>query len=422
MKNVSINIEKRARLESKDLNLSTFESNQIHLVNNDGETIIKFDCEYKGDDMISSYNYEGAVDFKSSKRLFDKYMNCVLSVQKFDFYLKRLQKYTKNTISATGETSETTKKETVSVTVEPSREQFKMKSTPKVGLEAQIYDITVDAINDKSTTNYIKETTQKYLDDNGIKPNVTEIVIKNVDYEMNVGTQHFQFETIMQVISARVPLALVGPAGSGKTRVVENVASALNLNFYSKSVTAQTGVHEFFGYMNANGEYVSTLFREAYEEGGVFLLDEFDAGNPNVLAALNQATANGSAAFADKMVEKHEDFLIVMAGNTYGHGATTEYVGRNKIDAATLDRFAFVTFEYDENLEMQISPNTEWTKKVQRIRAEVAKKKIKTIISPRASINGGKLLATGMSEKMVIELTITKGLNKDEIALLSNVL
>jgi MoxR-like ATPase len=254
----------------------------------------------------------------------------------------------------------------------------------------------------------------------GLEPNRTEIVVKKLDgTKKNVGTQHKDFETILQCVSAKVNIALVGPAGSGKTTTVSQVAKALDLPFYSKSVSAQTGVHEFFGYQDANGNYVRTLFREAYENGGVFLLDEFDAGNPNVLASMNQATANGSCAFADGMVKKHDDFVVVMAGNTYGHGATQEYVGRNKIDSATLDRFAFINFDYDENMEFSLATNKDWCKEVQELRKKVADKKIKTIISPRATFEGEKMLMVGMPKEKVMELIIFKGMNEAERKLLS---
>src|SRR5690606_14105424 len=183
-------------------------------------------------------------------------------------------------------------------------------------------------------------------------------------------------------------------------------ATALGLPFYSKSVSAQTGVHVFFGYQDANGNFVRTLFGEAYEKGGVFLVDEIAAGNPNVLAALHQATANGSCAFPDRMVDKHKDFIAVMAGNTYGTGATAEYVGRNKIDAATLDRFVFIEVPYDENLEMALASNKAWCRKVQQFRAQATKKKVKCIISPRAAFNGEKLLEAGMDEDFVLRSVV----------------
>lgn len=253
----------------------------------------------------------------------------------------------------------------------------------------------------------------------GIHPTPVTVEVKAPKKETKkVDNQHFLFPHVLKCLVARVNVALVGPAGSGKTSMVHNAANALDLPFYSKSVSAQTGVHEFFGYQDANGKFVRTLFREAYEKGGVFLVDEFDAGNPNVLAALNQATANGSCAFPDKMVDKHKDFIAVMAGNTFGTGATAEYVGRNKIDAATLDRFVFIEVPYDETLEMALATDKEWCRKVQQFRAQAEKKKVKCIISPRATFNGQAMLAAGMEEDFVLKTTVFKGLSEDEIRLL----
>lgn len=298
----------------------------------------------------------------------------------------------------------------------PTKTQKVTIERPKaVGLEAQLQDMVFDALESDFTT----QTIQNKMISLGIEPNKTEVIVTRPDAtKKNVGTQHKDFKKILQVISAQVNLALVGPAGSGKTTAVRNVAEALSLPFYSKSVSAQTGTHEFFGYQDANGKYVRTLFREAYENGGVFLLDEFDAGNPNVLASMNQATANGECAFADGMVKKHNDFVIVMAGNTFGHGATSEYVGRNSIDKATLDRFAFMYFDYDETFELALATNKEWCKEVQSIRAKVASKKVRTIVSPRATFDGAKLLSAGLDIKTVKEMLIFKGLTKDEVNLI----
>lgn len=259
------------------------------------------------------------------------------------------------------------------------------------------------------------------LKESGIVPQTKKILVSaRKQKAVEMTNQHFKFEDVLRAISAGINIALVGPAGSGKTSLVHNVAEALKLEFYSKSVSAQTGTHEFFGYYDANGKYVPTLFRKAYEKGGVFLLDEFDAGNPNVLAALNQATANGSCAFPDKMVTKNKDFVIVMAGNTYGTGANAEYVGRNKIDGATLDRFFFMEIPYDETLEMVLAENKEWCEKVQKFRRNAQNKKVKCIISPRATFSGEALLETGMTEIDVVRGVIYKNLSEDEIKLISD--
>ena len=299
----------------------------------------------------------------------------------------------------------------------PEAPQAVKIARPKAtGIEAQLQNIVFDTLESEFTT----RTLQQKMIELGIEPNRTEIIVNNVKTgeKKNVGTQHELFNDILMSIGAGVNLALVGPAGSGKTTCVKNVAEALTLPFYSKSVSAQTGTHEFFGYQDANGNYVRTLFREAYEKGGVFLVDEFDAGNPNVLSSMNQAVANDCCAFADGMVDKHEDFIVVMAGNTYGHGATSEYIGRNPIDGATLDRFAFEYFGYDEKMELALSTNKAWTKEVQRIRKNVASKKIKAIVSPRASFMGAKLLKAGMDIEKVKRMTIFKGMTQDEINLI----
>lgn len=226
--------------------------------------------------------------------------------------------------------------------------------------------------------------------------------------------QHFQFKTLLAAIAARVNVMLVGPAGSGKTSGAHEVSKTLGLPFFSISVGMQTTKTEFFGYMDATGKYVRTLFREAFEKGGVFLLDEMDAGNANVITSINQALANSYCAFPDGMVNKHPDFVIVSSANTFGTGANREYVGRNQLDAATLDRFAVIEWGYDNALEDSLCDNKVWLAYVRKCRANAETHKVRTVISPRASILGAQLLAQGLKEKDVQEMLIFKGMNATE--------
>lgn len=226
--------------------------------------------------------------------------------------------------------------------------------------------------------------------------------------------EHFQFKILLELIKARVNALLVGPAGSGKTTAAEHVADRLGKKYFSISVGQQTTKTEFFGYMDATGKYVRTLFREAYENGGVFLIDEMDAGNANVLTAMNQALANEQCAFPDGMVRKHVDFTIVASANTYGTGANREYVGRTQLDAATLDRFAVVEWNYDEKIENKFTANKTWLNFVKSCRSNANRNKIRTVVSPRASFSGDKLLAAGMEWGQVVNMLIKKGLNDTE--------
>jgi cobaltochelatase CobS len=298
------------------------------------------------------------------------------------------------------------------VAPEPTEE---VSNEPVGAVDQIIFDTVGRALGSSKTKEKVDTLIKALIKEHGIVPHKTVLEVKFKDQpKKDVGLQHKSFADVLSTLSAGVNIALVGPAGSGKTTIVYNAAKVLKLTFASQSVSAQSTVFDFFGYKSATGDYIGTMFREKYENGGVFLLDEFDAGNPNVLAALNQATANGHCPFPDKMIEKHKDFIIVMAGNTFGGGGTIDYVGRNKIDAATLDRFAFIYIDYDEILEKALSSNENWCLRVQDYRRRVIEKKVRTIISPRATFNGEKLLSAGLSMKTVEEMIIFKGLTDDE--------
>lgn len=225
------------------------------------------------------------------------------------------------------------------------------------------------------------------------------------------GITHYQFEQLLKIVSSGVNIMLVGAAGSGKTTLVEQCAKALGREFYCMSVGNQTTKSDLMGYMDAQGRYVKTIFRDAYEFGGVFCLDEIDAGNANTITCLNSALSNGVCAFGDGMVKKHADFQCVATANTFGSGASRSYVGRNQMDAASLDRFVTVEIKYDENMERIIAGHDSWVATVQKVRKAMEGERI--VISPRASIAGAKLLKAGLTHKEVFDMTILKGCSED---------
>jgi len=236
----------------------------------------------------------------------------------------------------------------------------------------------------------------------------------------NVGAQHKRFPELLAMISANVPVWLVGPSASGKTHAAESAAAALGLSFHCVSVCQQTAVSYLLGYMNASGGYVSTEFRKAYETGGVFLLDEIDAGNPNVLAVLNAALSNSVCAFPDGMISRHADFRCIAAANTFGRGADRQYVGRLQIDAATLNRFAILVWDYDEALEREIGGNAAWTKYVQAVRRTAAELQLRVVISPRASIYGARMLSAGMQWNTVADSLLFAGMDSETVEKIKN--
>lgn len=223
------------------------------------------------------------------------------------------------------------------------------------------------------------------------------------------GIQHREFETLLKIVVAGQPVVLVGPAGTGKSHAAESVASSLGMEFYAMSVGAQTSKSDLIGYMDANKNYQSTAFRKAYEEGGLFLLDEIDAGNSNVLIQLNAALANGYMSFPDQMIRRHAQFRFIASANTFGTGANRQYVGRNQLDAATLDRFAFLQWNIDPRVEESLAMGKygmAWLDCVRHARKFVDEQDMRIVVSPRATQRGSLLMAAGIEFNEVLHMAL----------------
>jgi len=258
----------------------------------------------------------------------------------------------------------------------------------------------------------IQVTLAKVIEEITRNKPVKEVVVTLPTGERKeVGLQHKAFETVLKLAAARLDMFLVGPSGSGKTFCCEQVARALGLPFYMVAVGLQTTKSDLLGYMDAQGRYVPSMLRLAYENGGVFLMDEIDAGNANVLTVINAMLSNSVASFPDKMVKRHDDFVFIAAGNTYGRGADRQYVGRNAIDAATLDRFVVVDFDYDEEIERELVDDKEWAKYIQKLRKAAQPERL--IVSTRAIIKGAALLGMGFSKEQVLDMLIFRGVSKE---------
>lgn len=226
----------------------------------------------------------------------------------------------------------------------------------------------------------------------------------------DLGKQHFQFPTLLKILATKLNVYLVGPAGSGKTHASIQVAKALNVPFHFTGAVASE--FKLTGFMDAQGRIVSTEFRKAYENGGLFLFDEIDASYPQAVLAFNAALANDYMDFPDKRVSRHKDFYCIAAANTYGQGADRQYIGRNQLDAASLDRFVFIDWSYDENLERDLAGNENWSNYVQKVRRFIVANKIRHVVSPRASIFGAVLLSNGIEREIVENTVLWKGLDE----------
>ena len=170
---------------------------------------------------------------------------------------------------------------------------------------------------------------------------------------------------VIEHLSNREHVALVGPAGSGKSTIVRMACSALGATLYHTPCGGDIREQHLLGRtIPVQGEwtYIPAPFVQAFEseEFSIAMLDEMDGvSDPSVLLPINDVLAGfdklhlpwrWNAPYA----ERGKGFLGVAATmNTIGAGATSMYQGRTALDGSTLDRFVgrIIVVPYDANYE-----------------------------------------------------------------------
>lgn len=235
--------------------------------------------------------------------------------------------------------------------------------------------------------------------------------VKTIDFSSKDHTKH---EQIKMCIVSDIPVYLVGEAGTGKNYTLQKIAEDLNLEFYFTNSVQQE--YKITGFIDAGGKYHETEFYKAFTQGGLFFLDEIDASIPEVLVLLNAAIANRYFEFPNGRVDAHKDFRVVSAGNTVGSGANELYNGRLVLDAATLDRFVIIEFDYDKNVELSLAQGDESLVNFVRSLRDFCKQTgIRATFSYRCIITITKLKSAGMDLKTILKIAVLKGLDNDTI-------
>lgn len=216
--------------------------------------------------------------------------------------------------------------------------------------------------------------------------------------------QHNKFDEILKLVSHDISVLIHGPSGVGKTTVISQIAEELGFTFYALSMTRQTTLSHLLGFMNVNGIYVPSLLRKAVESGGVFLLDELDAADPNVVLALN-TLENGFISFPDVVVKVHKDFRLVATANPFDEHS--HYTGRAKLDAATLDRFDKIALNRDRKLEASLV-SSETFDEIERLRQVIEKNNVDLQISMRDAIRWEKRKELGITANYIENVLLNK--------------
>jgi len=268
------------------------------------------------------------------------------------------------------------------------------------------------------TTGVDADAVRRIVDERlaSVEPTKVEYHIKRIDGE-SVKVKGYvrpEMPKVLTRVSAGVNILLVGPAGSGKTHLAEQVAESLGRPFAAVSCTAGMSEAAFKGRLlpveNGNFRYVESDFVRLYRNGGVFLIDECDALDGNVALTLNNALANSKGFTNDLIIDgntfvsRHPDFVCIAAANTFGTGANSVYAGRERLDEAFLDRFRAgrMMLDYDREFERQ-AVDGRLLKWGWDVRKNINDNRIHKVLSTRFLIESTKLIQAGVNHNEVVD-------------------
>lgn len=151
------------------------------------------------------------------------------------------------------------------------------------------------------------------------------------------------------------PVNIVGPTGTGKSIMAEQVCAELGRAYCRIQITPESDEDSLIGGMRLteqNGVTVTSFqygpVVEAMKAGAVLMIDEIDRGSNKIMCL--QAVMEGKPIVikrTNEVIEPHPDFTIIATSNTKGRGDDSgNYTAAVIIDGAFLERFP-VVIEHD---------------------------------------------------------------------------
>lgn len=221
----------------------------------------------------------------------------------------------------------------------------------------------------------------------------TPTIIQGVDSPeaVELGVVHESFDELLNKLRIKdsngrnFNILIVGPAGVGKTHLIDAVCKALASigedagGFGDEAVIEACKVSPIAAFVSCSADlepidllgsktpkiggdedsapyaYEKSKSVESYENGGLCLWDEMDALDGAAGLAFNAALAGDRLPLPDGNVAlRHPDFRFVGIANTFGKGASSMYSGRQTMDAAFRNRFIIIEMGYSATIERHL--------------------------------------------------------------------
>lgn len=234
-----------------------------------------------------------------------------------------------------------------------------------------VYVQANEVFNEKTASGAIKKAkeldfpipTLIWKDKAGVIVQHPEVPSADENYQL-VQTNLVKFLT---AFSKGMNTWLYGHTGTGKSTFVEQVASRIGFPVSRVNLDSNMERADLVGHIGLREEKGTTV--SAFEEGvlpramqrpGFLLLDEIDAGRPDILFVIQRALEGTGLMLTEehgRVVKPHQLFRFCATANTRGQGDEYGiYQGTRNLNTSMVDRFpVFIEFKYlDKITEMKL--------------------------------------------------------------------
>lgn len=285
-------------------------------------------------------------------------------------------------------------------------------------IDNMVQNAVSKSVNKEMLTKVTDAVSKRIVNEFGFEPRALVVQSSYGKNRVNSVLVHEKYKMVLDIVGNNIPAYLYGPTGSGKSQMAKQVADGLGLPFHVMS--SVTDEYKLTGFIDAGGRYHGSEFREAFENGGVFLLDEIDASAPDVLVAINAAISNNWFPFPDKTVIAHKNFRVIATGNTTGRGADNAYRGRVQLDAASLDRFVMVKVDYDKRIDkMMAMGQNDLLEFIFAYRNAITATGVVNAIASHRRVHQMAVLSTAQDPVTVLQACLLTGMNADDVRALN---